>query len=198
MAVRLARGLCLFLLASGLTASVALAGSRVQKPNPRDQALARRMTLHLRDLPSGWRVEKLDKSGNSKCGSVPTRGFSVTGYADSSFSSEQTSLAVSTVGAFGATVASKRAYGLVHDSLSVCLPALLKAKGGNGASTGEMSFPTVGDQSSAWRSQATLKSSGLSLTIYLDTILVRKARALALYLTCGRWCSTPKTPSSSF
>jgi hypothetical protein len=185
MAGKLARSLCLFLLAGGLTAGVAFASSRAEKPNPKDQALARRMTLHLRDMPLGWRAEKLDKSANTKCGSVPTRGFSVTGQADSSFSSGQTSLAVSTVGVFKTTVGSRRAYRLVHDALPKCLPALIKAQGGNDPTTGAMSFPPVGDQSSAWQSQATVKSSGLSLTIYLDTILVRKARAFALYIFGG-------------
>jgi hypothetical protein len=56
---------------------------------------------------------------------------------------------------------------------------------GSDAWVGALSFPRFGDRSTAWQAQATVKSGGLSVNVAFDVVLVRKRRAVSIYLFGG-------------
>lgn len=174
---------CLALVVGGLVVGAAFAGGPVENLNPRDQALAYRMTLHLRDMPVGWRTEKND-SKSAKCATTEPPGYVVTGKADSAFSSGDIDRAATLAGVLRTTAGSKRAYRLLYKGLPGCLFEAMK-HGGEHASVGAMSFPRLGHQSVAWQAQAKVTRGSVTVQFYIDTVVVRKARAVAVYLFGG-------------
>jgi hypothetical protein len=108
----------------------------------------------------------------------------VTGKADSAFSRAEINVAASLAAVMRTTVGSKSAYRRLLRGFPDCLLTVMK-DGGEDPSVAPMSFPRLGHQSAAWQAQAKVTSGGLSVRFYIDTILVRKARAVAVYLFGG-------------
>jgi hypothetical protein len=102
----------LALLLVALSIAATAATSATSKPperlNAADGRLAKRLTIHLSDLPAGWRVEKIPNSGSGKC-SAPDfpNGVTVSGKAKTSFSMSQTDLALSLGGVLTRSAAPK-------------------------------------------------------------------------------------------
>jgi hypothetical protein len=140
--------LCLAVLTGGLAAKVAYGSGPHEQLNPADQKLAYRLILHLRDLPAGWRVEPPSKS-NNECGKLPSKpDMIVTGKARSEFSRGQTDIVGSVAGVTRAAKGAKAAYKYLATGLQRCLLTAM-THAGSDASVGAMSFPHIGDQSSA-------------------------------------------------
>ena len=174
---------CLALVVGGLVVGAAFASGPIKRLTPRDEALAYRMSFHLRDMPVGWRTEK-DDSSSAKCATTEPPGYVVTGKADSAFSSGDVDRAATLAVVLRAPAGSKRVYRLLYKGLPGCLLEAMK-HGGEDASVGAMSFPRLGHQSVAWRAQATVTRGSVSVRFYFDTEIVRKARAVAVYLFGG-------------
>jgi hypothetical protein len=143
----------------------------------KDQALANRLTLHLTDMPTGWRVEPPSKSSGSSCKAIKSVKSDTTAKADTNFS-KKPDLALSVAGVLRTLSISKRAYRNFANNARSCL---LTIPGVKGVSVGVMSFPHFGNQSKAWSLQGTIQG----VDVYFDIIVVRVQRAIAIYLFGG-------------
>ena len=143
-----------------------------------DQQLANRLTLHLSDMPTGWRVEPPSKSSTS-CKGIKSVKSDSTAKAEADFSMNP-DVAYSVAGVLSTLAISKRAYTNFANDLRGCLLSL-KLSGAKDITVGAMSFPHFGNQSKAWRLQATIQG----INVYFDIILVRVQRAIAIYLFGG-------------
>jgi hypothetical protein len=150
------------------------AGLAAAAPESRglDQALAKRMTLHLSDLPTGWRTEPLTHSG-STCSAIKSVRSHETARAETRFS-ETPDLAGSVVAVLPTVAEATRTYENITANAQACL---LKLPGLKHPSVGTMSFPRFGDGSRAWSLTGTING----FDVYFDVVLVHLRRALALY-----------------
>jgi hypothetical protein len=139
-----------------------------------DQALANRLTLHLTDMPTGWRVEPSSKSG-SRCEVIKL--VKAGAQAETGFS-KRPDLVFSKASVFSTVAVSKRTYTDLANNLLGCLLIIPDV---TYVSIGSTSFPHFGDQSKAWGLQG--KIQGVDL--YYDIIVVRIQRAVAIYLFRG-------------
>lgn len=151
--------------------------------HPQDQALANRLTFHLTDMATGWRVEPPSKSSGS-CKAIKSVKSATTAEAETDFSSSP-DLASSVVGVLSTHAISKRTYTNIVSNLRSCMVELLAklvlSSNAKNPSIGEMSFPHFGDQSKAWSLQVTIQG----VNVYIDIIVVRIQRAIAIYLFGG-------------
>jgi hypothetical protein len=187
---KIARPLCLALLAGGVVVGGALAGSPNEQLNPADQKLAQRLILHFQDMPSGWAVELNSKSKNACRHLLAGQKVIVTGKAESEFSYGQTAIAGSLAAVTRDTKGTETAYKYLSTATPKCLLDAMK-RAGSDASIGTLSFPHFGDKSAAWEAQATPTNNGRAATIYFDAVLVRKGRAVGLYFFDGLGAADP-------
>jgi hypothetical protein len=174
--------LCLLTVLCGLGAGGVQAAGPPKQLNPSDEKTAYRLIVQLRDLPSGWRVEE-NASKSQSCAKLPS-SYVVTGNAASYFSEGQTNYIASVAGVLRTKVGSKGAYTRLSRTLPTCLVRGAKIVGTH-ISIGAMSFPRVGEKSSAWEVQALVSGDHVSTAVYLDAVLVRKQRSVGVYLFGG-------------
>jgi hypothetical protein len=155
------------------TAVATTAGGAVGAgPSPAaDRALAKRITLHLSDLPPGWRTESVPK-GSSTCKATRWFKSSETAKAQTAFTNELAHVA-STAAIFPTTAVSKRAFTDYANNLRACALQLQANK----LSIKTISVPRFGDQSKAW----SVRASAQGVDLALDIFLARIGRIDALY-----------------
>jgi hypothetical protein len=158
-------------------ATLAGGASATSLNHRQDQALANRLTLHLTDMPTGWRVESPSKSSGGSCKSIKSVKSSATAKAEADFSMKP-DVASSFAGVLSTLAIAKRTYTNVANNARACL---LTVPGLKDLSVGAMSFPHFGDQSKAWSIQGTAQG----VNLYFDIIVVRIQRAIAFYLFGG-------------
>lgn len=176
------------LLAAGLafTVAVLVPGAASGKPperlNKADGRLASRLTLRLNDLPAGWHVENLSSGRGGKCATPRTfpKGVVLTGKAQSSFATGQIRLALSFAAVVSTVPGSEATFTLLRQFLPDCLRTAGQHVGKD-VTVSAMSFPSVGDQSTALEMQATISGT----VIYFDAVIVRVRRAVAAYIFGG-------------
>jgi len=141
-----------------------------------DQVLANRLTLHMSDMPTGWRAVP-PSTPSTSCKIFESITSLSTAKAETDFS-ESSGGAFSQVGVLPTLALSKRTYLNVLTNAAGCL---LKLSGVDHPRVGELSVPRIGDQSKGWSLQGSVKT----LHVHGELVVVRIRRALALYLFAG-------------
>jgi hypothetical protein len=163
---------------------VAAAGSAVATTADRahDRALAKRITIHLSDLPIGWRTDAVTPS-SSRCSAIESLESLETARAETRFSKELDA-AGSTVGVFPSTVVAKQVYDRYAGNFRACGAKLPIGR----VSVGALSFPHVGDRSKAWNVRGTVNG----VVVHVDVLLVGVGRADAVYEFAGAGRGSPR------
>lgn len=156
--------------------------------NDADQARAESIVLRLSDFPSGWRAESSEGDGSDKCRKLSFSDLTLTGDADSDeFVEGDTTRAFSTAAIFQTTQQADRAFRRVSsDEFEKCLGDAVKKGVASGdanvtdISYGRLSFPKLGDRSGAYQVVIELEADGLTPTVYVDAVVVLRARAISI------------------
>jgi hypothetical protein len=179
-------------------AAFAAQGEPQEKHTAADNAKARSIVLKLRDLPgTGWTAEK-DTSPDDdplRCaGFNPDLSDLVeTGDAESpNFDHKASGSFVSSTGSlFRSEVDANQGFDrVVKPGLIRCLQRVLEGESTAAAKiavkrAGVFAFPKVGDESRAYRVQATVTASGQTVPVVLDIVLFRSGRADVAFLALG-------------
>lgn len=139
--------------------------------------------LTVADLPAGWSVSHSTSSGGGAtppCIKALKVRFHSSSKAEASFvKGTDVPILNEVIGYFGTAAATAAVFNAGVAALNACTTMSFKADGYTySGSIGAMSFPHLGDQSSAW--QLTLTSQGY--TFGFDVVVARKGPELALVL----------------
>lgn len=141
---------------------------------PRDQALARRSTLGVGDVPSNW-IDVAGPSGPCPGFTPNLKSFTVSGqaFSHSFLSADQAAIASSTASVYADRQSATTAF--VRLALPAAVRCEAKSVGTNGAvSVGPLSFPKVGDVARAFRASITIPQG----IVNLDIVFVRVGRVV--------------------
>jgi hypothetical protein len=149
------------------------------------------MLLRLSDLPNGWRADS-DKSDDESCAGFDklTDRYNVLAKADSDdFAQGEATETASSAGIFINEAEAREALnyleGVVQsDGFRDCLNDNLRKASGEGVAfgdvrVGQVSFPTLGDRSSAWEIVVPFDAQGTSATAYVEAVFILNGNALA-------------------
>jgi hypothetical protein len=175
------------------TAATTTAGTTTGATKDEAQQLANSMLLRLSDFPAGWRATPSeDQEGCSGIDKLTER-YDVLAKADSKdFATGDTTEASSSAGFFHDEAMAREALNYLEaaiqsKSLRDCLSDALRKDAEEGVTfgdiqVGQVSFPKLGDRSSAWEIVIPAKSQGFSFTAYIDGIYVIRSSALSVVL----------------
>jgi hypothetical protein len=162
---------------------------------PKDEAeeIAKSMLLRLSDLPTGWRAQPHEESEGCAGIDKLTERYDVLAKADSKdFARGDTTEASSSAGLFSDERTAHEALNYLEASVQSkkfreCVDDLLREQADEDITfgdvqVGQVSFPTLGDRSSAWEVVIPAKTQGFSFTAYADAVYMTTSRALAVVL----------------
>jgi hypothetical protein len=163
-------------LTSGTTAAGAAASSATPTTTARPPDLNAEL-MSLTDMPAGWSVDKSSSSGVSTTGCFAnikehfnSKEKAEADYQDGSDGIPEFDEALSWLPG-----QSQQALAAITTALNGCGQVSFTSGGSKFTGTvGEMSFPTVGDQSDAWQVNLSGKVSGLNITVGIDIAVFRK------------------------
>jgi hypothetical protein len=177
-------------LAAGFALAVSTAGAlAVEDGKPKlaitksGQARAQRIGLRLGDFGPGWRAEKgADNNSSSKCFNRDLSALTLNGRAESpDFFHGAVTFAASLSAVFATAPQARRAFAALRSALDDCLVRELdKQSGIDDVSGGPLSFPRLGERSTAFQVVGHAKEGELSVAIYADVVVIQRERALAL------------------
>ena len=139
--------------------------------------------LAVSDLPAGWSsVPSSDSTSSTpQCFQNVKTDLKPTSKAEATFQGGSSGLPLLDESLGYLPGRGQQAIALISQVLSRCGQISLTSDGATITGTiGAMSFPAVGDQSSAWQINLTGTESGISLTVGIDFIVFRKGDTLAL------------------
>lgn len=146
--------------------------------------------IGLSDLPAGWSVDNSSSSSSStpKCFTSVKTDLHASEKAEASY--QDGSNGVPALEEYLAYVPGngQHAMALVTQVFNSCGQISFTSGGYTFSGTvGQMAFPAMGDQSSAWQINLSTKASGLDITAGVDTIAIRKndTVCLLLYIDLG-------------
>jgi hypothetical protein len=155
------------------------------------EALAESMLLRLSDFPTGWRGDPHEEGG-AQCGGLDElseRYEALTEIDSDDFAKGDTTEASSTAVLFPDEEAANSALNYVEgkvqgEGFSDCLADFLRGEGITFGEirVGQVSFPTLGDRSSAWEVVVPVEVEGASGTVYADAVYIRTGSALSAVL----------------
>jgi hypothetical protein len=162
---------------------------------PKDAAkeIANSMLLRLSDLPTGWRAQPHEESAGCAGIDKLTERYDVLAKADSKdFARGDTTEASSSAGLFRDERTARDALNYLEASIQSkkfreCLDDFLREQADEDVTfgdvqVGQVSFPTLGDRSSAWEVVIPAKTQGFSFTAYAEAVYMTKSSALAVVL----------------
>ncbi|HSS72503.1 MAG TPA: hypothetical protein VLK53_02950 [Gaiellaceae bacterium] len=194
------RGVAVAVLALGLCVPVAFAakGDPQKKITKAGQAHAIGASLHRADFPpTGWQQQpkqpKQKDESNPRCSYYnPDQSdlVEIGDYDSPDFDQADGSSISSSTGVFKTVAMGKTAYARVaKPDLVKCLAELFKKGAGATKTTifssAPLSFKSYGDQSTAHRIVASVKTPTAAVRVYLDVILVNKGRTDIAFLGLG-------------
>lgn len=178
----------LVVLVVAAAAVAAAAGASGKEPRkvikPAAQARAKRIAVHLSDLPgSGWKAEpsKPDQS-NPHCSYYDPDESKLTengDYTSPDFTRPDGTYASSTVGVFVSAKQAKTAFAaVVRPLLPRCLGQIVAGSGKPGeitvGSAGTLAFPRFGDRSAAFRVVFSVRSGTTRVRATIDIVAVNR------------------------
>jgi hypothetical protein len=154
------------------------------------EALAASMNLRLTDFPAGWRATPSEESEGCAGIQKLTERYDVLAHVDSKdFAKGDNTEASSSAGLFNDEATARDALNYLEsaaqsEELRDCLNDFFReqAEGDvtfGDVSVGQLSFPRLGDRSSAWEIVVPVKTQGLSVTAYIDFVYIVEENALA-------------------
>lgn len=153
---------------------------------PEDQARAESIILTLDDMSQGWRAEKSehDDSGPD-CFQPDLSDITQTGRAESpDFYRGNNTFVSSLASMFATDQDANAAYDrIAGQDLADCLAEYLKSQSDQAVtikdvSSGELSFPSLGDRSAAYEIAMELETNGFSPSAYVDLVFIQRRRGM--------------------
>jgi hypothetical protein len=162
-------------------------------PKEEAEEIARSMLLRLSDLPTGWRAQPHEESEGCAGIDKLTERYDVLAKADSKdFARGDTTEASSSAGLFNDEQTAREALDYLEASVQSkkfreCVDDLLREQADEDVTfgdvqVGQVSFPTLGDRSSAWEVVIPAKTQGFSFTAYATAVYMTRSSALAVVL----------------
>jgi hypothetical protein len=157
------------------------------------EALSKSMLLRLSDFPPGWRAEPSDDQGS--CAGIDrlTDRYDVLTKADSDdFAQGDSTQVASSAGLFNDEATARDGLNYLEASIQSkrfrdCLNGYFRKQADEDVTfgdvhVGQVSFPTLADRSSAWEVVVPVKTQGLTISVYIEAIFMRRANALGIVL----------------
>jgi hypothetical protein len=171
------------------TAGTSTAGTTTGVTKSQAERLVKSMLLRLSDFPTGWRGEPPDDSDEG-CSGIEKLSdrYDLLAKADSDdFAQGESTRAHSTSSLFPDEEAARDALNYVEGSIQSeryrdCLVDFFRGEDltVGDLTVGQVSFPKLGDRSSAWEIVAPLESEGVSVTAFYDIVFIRTGTALSV------------------
>lgn len=171
-------------LAAVVGAAVAAKGDPQKKINAADQARARAIVLRQSDLGPSFKGTRHASSGGTQfdCAVLDESDLTITGLADSPDFSAGLAFALSEAQIYESRADASTAWKRDTSTAGIaCLRSTLRreyAKQGlTLLSLRKLAFPNVSQKTAAYRLALRGKSQGLTVTVYLDVMVLLRARA---------------------
>jgi hypothetical protein len=151
------------------------------------QERAGAIVLTLADFPSGWRAEADSDEEEPECVGFDFSDLTVNGRGESpNFLRGEATLASSIAAVFATEEQAKAAFGrLANQKLADCFTDFIREQSDENvrvldATSGELSFPSMGDRSAAYQIALELETEGFTPSAFVDLIFIQDERAVAV------------------
>jgi hypothetical protein len=153
--------------------------------------IANAMLLRLSDFPTGWRAGPADEEeGCAGVGKLSDRYDVLAKAKSKDFASGNATSASSSAGVVADSETARAALNYLEasiqsDAFRDCLNDYLGEQNDEDVTFGkveiaQVSFPVLGDRSSAWEVVVPVEARGLSVTAYVDVVYIRARSALSV------------------
>jgi hypothetical protein len=156
------------------------------------EELATAMLLRLSDFPTGWRAQPAEEEEDDSCNELEqvTEKYGALAKADSEeFRQGESTTAESGAAIFPDEETAREALNFLEGAIQSeefrdCLNDSMREQAEEGVTfdevqIGQVSFPALGERSSAWEVTIPAESQGISVTAYIDAVYIVEANAVS-------------------